>query len=765
MDKKQNTQTPRVVRTGPKTSKLRRRPVTRAQRAAVGVIKSVGKVFLTVVLVIIITCCIVGTAITVYVMSFIDSDATIDLPSLKLNFNSSIYAVNAQGENVAVKSLTKGVNRIWVDIGDVPQIVQDAFVYSEDERFAVHSGVDFKRTIAAFANEVMRKLKLTTKKFGGSTITQQLVKNINGDIDEDSRTIDNKIQEIMTAMNLERHYTKSQILEMYLNYVGLHYASGIQAGAKYYFGKDVSELSVAEACSLAAITKNPSVLNPIADPEGNKQRSIDVGLEKLLEFGKITQAEFDAACKEELVITGSMVAESTNGKIQGYYIDAVIEEVVADLASTYNYTKEYAEQQLFTAGYQVYSNMEIETQRILEKYFEDPKTFETPQLGKSEAPQASMVIQDLNGNIRALVGGMGEKKEARGFNRATMSPRPAGSTIKPLAIYTPAIENNVINWSSLMNDEPVDTIVDKDTGKTRGYPQNYNWEYDGEMLIIEALKVSKNTIPFRLSQMLTPRVSFDYVTKELGLNSFKDPDNVNEASMALGDGGVRLTELTSAFQIFGNGGYFTEPKLYSKVLDASGKTLLDTTTRLTKQVMSTDTAYVMNKMLWRVVNEKPGSGTAGKLKGFETIGKTGTSNDRKDLLFMGITPYYVAGIRYGYDDNDIIIPGKQSFQIPVWQKIMTEVHAGKNPASFELSKENVVEAPYCTYSGLLASETCPGKKTGYYRETNVPSTCNSSHGAEPSTEDATTPEATGENAPPSEVGAFNTDDGQIVFQE
>lgn len=760
MEKKQNTQAPRVVRTGPKTSKFRKRPISKAERAVYAVLKSIGKVFLTVILVLTITGCIVGTALTVYVMGFIDSDATMDLNALKMNFNSSIYAIDAEGNDVMVQSLRKGDNRIWVDLKDIPKYVQDAFVYSEDERFYQHQGVDFKRTIAAFVNMILNP---SGDRFGGSTITQQLIKNINGDYND--RGIDVKIQEIMTAMNLERHYSKDQILELYLNYVGLHYASGVQAGANYYFGKDVSELSYAEAAALAATTKSPPLLNPKDDPKRNEDRRENkVGLNKMLEFGTITQAEYDTACKEELVITGSMVSNDVSSdKVQSYYIDAVIDAVVNDLAAQYNYTKEYAEQVLYTSGYQVYSNMEIETQRILEKYFEDPATFETPQIGDKEHPQASMVIQDLNGNIRALVGGMGEKKEARGFNRATMSARPAGSTIKPLAIYTPAFENNLITWSTIMSDEPVTTIIDPKTKKERGYPLNYNHVYEGDISIIEALKVSKNTIPVLLSQILTPQVSFDFVRDELGLKSLKDPDNINEASLALGDGGVVLSELTGAFQIFGNGGYFTEPKLYSKVLDAEGKTILDTTKRATKQVMSSDTAYVMNKALWRVVNETPGSGLAGKLEGFETIGKTGTSNDRKDLLFVGVTPYYVAGIRYGYDDNNIVIPGKKSFQIPVWQKIMTEVHQGKNPASFELNNQDVVELPYCTFSGLLAAEGCPEKKTGFYRVSNTPPTCNSTHIRE---EEPPTEEGEGTSSlPVAEGNATNASDGEIIIQE
>ncbi|MFZ2538963.1 MAG: transglycosylase domain-containing protein, partial [Oscillospiraceae bacterium] len=673
---------------------------------------------------------IVGTALTIYVMEFIDSDATINLNMLKMNFTSSVYGIDENGENVEVQSLRKGENRIWVDIDEIPKHVQDAFVYSEDERFYTHKGVDFKRTFAAFVNEMLRMLNidLATSKFGASTITQQLIKNINGDFED--RGIDKKIQEIVQSMNLDRHSSKGQILELYLNYVGLHYASGVQAGAKYYFNKDVSELTYAEAAALASTTKSPSNLNPKTNPAGNKERRNKFALPKMLEFGTITQAEYDVAIKEELVISGkasvSDGATPIKNKKQSYFIDAVIEEIITDLCKEFNYNREHAEQLLYTGGYQVYTTMEIRTQSIVEKYFENEKTFAVKNVKSEDIPDAAMVILDYDGNIRAIVGGKGEKKIDRGLNRATQSNRPAGSTIKPLAIYTPAFENNLITWSSIMDDSPVKKIKDEKTGIERDYPKNYDSDlkgYQGPILIIDALKVSKNTIPVRLCDHLTPKVSFDFITKELGITGLEPSKNSNEATLALGDGGFKLDELTAAFQIFGNGGYFTEPKMYTKVTDAEGKVILDATTRSKKQVMSTQTAYIMNKGLWSVVNDG-GSGRNAKIANMETIGKTGTSNDRKDLLFMGATPYYIAGIRYGHDDNKSAIADKlYSAHIPVWQKIMTEVHKGKNPAVFSLNDDGIVKMAYCTESGGLAHSGCPKKAIGYYKTTDIPAPC------------------------------------------
>lgn len=735
MNNNNNSSKSRVIRTGPKTKgKRRKKPQSKLKRTIKTIILTITKILVTTILVLTITGCIVGTALTIYVMEYVDSEVAVDLDMLKMNFTSSIYALDENGENVEVQSLRKGENRIWVDLDQIPKYVQDAFVYSEDERYYTHNGVDFGRTFYAFANELLRSFHLTSKdRFGASTITQQLIKNINGDFE--NRTIDVKIKEIIQSMNLDRHSSKDKILELYLNYVGLHYASGVQAGAKYYFNKDVSELTYAEAAALAVTTKSPANLNPKTHPKENKTRRIDVALDKMLEFGTITQAEYDKAIKEELVISGQSEtkeedkATPVKNKKQSYFVDAVIEEVITDLCEKYNYTRDYAENLLYTGGYQVFSTMEINTQATLEKYFENEKTFAVGNVKQEDIPEASMVIQDYDGNVRALVGGKGEKKIDRGLNRATQSKRPAGSTIKPLAIYTPAFENDLITWSTMMDDKPSMKVTDPKTGVERDYPSNYNFVYEKNPIsIIDALKVSKNTIPVQLCNALTPKVCFDYVYNELGLKSFVATgpnNNINVGSMALGDGGVKLYELVSAFQIFGNGGYYTEPKMYSKVTDDEGKVILDTTTRSKRQVMSPQTAYIMNKGLWNVVNGAYGSGRNAILPNMETIGKTGTSNDRKDLLFMGCTPYYVAGIRYGHDANTKAISQSLGYypHIKVWQKIMTEIHKGKNPAKFELNDDGIIEMPYCTQSGQLAHSGCPETKTGYYKVDRLPGPC------------------------------------------
>lgn len=718
----QVTQTPRVVRTNKKPNnkkktKQKSPPWVQTTKRILGV---VGKIFLSTALVLTITCCIVGTALTIYVMQIVDSESIIDLNTLKLNYTAIIYAKDEKGVDVELERLAQKENRIWVNYSEIPQDLKDAVVFTEDERFDTHDGVDFKRTIAAFANLLLHP-KST---FGGSTITQQLVKNINGDFFERNKAYDLKIKEIVTAMNIEKNFSKDEILECYLNYISLdNNINGVQAGAKYYFNKDVKNLTLNECATLGVISKSPSTYNPVKHPENNNKRRM-YALDKLLQFNCITQAEYDANIKSMPKLSPQKTTTDTPAKKEytSYFTDSVLNEVIKDLCAKYKYSPEHAEQLLFTQGWKVYTTMEVKTQKILEDYFKNPANFNRgKEINKT---QAYMTIMDLKGNTVAMVGGKGPKTGDRVLNRVTSSKRPAGSTIKPLSIYTPAFENDIITWSQMMDDAPVMEIDDGKGGK-RPYPQNFNRKFEGSFSIIDAIKVSKNTIPVRLCNMLKPQTCFDFAYKKLGLKTLIQTgshNNVNPGSMALGDGGTTLYDLTAAFQIFGNGGYYTEPKMYSKVINADGETVLDTTIRANERVMSSQTAYIMNKALGEVVTG--GSGSEAKMKNFEVVGKTGTSNERRDLLFMGVTPYYVAGIRYGYDNNDVIEEKDDGLsQMVVWKNVMTKVLASKKPAQFKLDEAGIIKAQYCTSSGLLAHSACTAQKSGYYKESHQPAVC------------------------------------------
>lgn len=735
MERKNSTRpVARVVREG-KPTKRRKKPLTKGQRVTKTVFAAIGKVLLTSFLVMVITGCIVGTALTIYVMQYVDSEPEIKLTEVSMSNSGQVYGINANGEDELVQTLSRGENREWVNLDQIPKNLQNAFVYFEDERFWEHEGVDFKRTFGAVLNELLNMLHIgsdNNTRFGGSTITQQLIKNINGDIY--NRSVEVKIKEIMQAMNMERHYSKEQILEAYLNCIGMHYNTvGVQAGAKYYFGKDVSKLTLAECASLAVITKSPANYNPIDHPDKNKTRR-DNCLKKMLEFGCITQEEYEEAVNTPVKTVKTPVTSkndsSSSKKVQSWFVDAVIEQVIDDLFEKYGYTTEHAEELLYTGGLTVYSTMEIETQNRMEAIFENSDNFKVAGYTIETMPQASMVIMDYNGNVCGLIGGTGEKTGARLFNRATQAKRAFGSTIKPLSVYTPAIEQDMITWSTIMMDEPVMQIKDDKTGQMRPWPYNYIKRYDGPMTVVDAVRTSKNTIPVELIQSLTPQSSYDYLKYQLGFNNISSSQIVPD-SLALGGAACTTLELTAAYQIFGNDGYYIEPTLYSKVVDRTGKVLLDQTNRSKKQVMSSQTATIMNRLLWEVVNDG-GTGTRAASSTWEVVGKSGTSNDYKDLGFAGATPYYVAAIRYGYDEdkdkngNDVQISTKIGrHDISLWKKVMESVQAGKPAAKFDLNMDGVVREEYCTKSGMLASSSCKSTKWGYYKESNLPDVCTS----------------------------------------
>lgn len=718
-----STQSPRVLRTVQKkdTGKV---VAKNTAKVVGGSVKSVMKFILAIFLVILITGCIVFSAVTVYVMKVVDGETLMDITTLDLNYSSFLYAKNDAGKFKQIRPLSSSESREWIDIDKVPQHVLDAIVYTEDKRFYDHEGVDWKRTIASFANLF---LNIYDVRSGGSTITQQLIKNINGDFYE--RSIEVKINEIVGAMNLERNFTKRQILAAYINYINFGYnVHGIQTASKYYYNKDVSKITVAEAAALAAAIQSPESINIKKNPEANAERRAYT-LQAMLDNGAINQEEYDKASKEKIKVykkQSTQTGDVIDVDYQSYFEDAAIEDVIAGLMEKYDYSYDYARQKLYNGGLKVYLTMDTKIQNTLETAYSSFSNF--PGNNPSDPFQSAMVIQDLNGNIVGLVGGIGQKEGNRIFNRATQATRSPGSTIKPLSIYAPAFDQDIIHWSYIMEDKPVINLTNSNAAPN--WPNNYNFIYDGAMTIIDAIRVSKNTIPVRLSKQMTPQYSVDFLQEKLGITSLVTTGHntdINLAPMAIASlsKGFKLHELTAAYQIYANGGNYTRPTTYSKVVDAAGRTILENKPTI-NPVISTQTSYIMNKALWQVVNTQGASGTEAKLaNGMPTIGKTGTADDRSDLSFVGITPYYVSSIWYGYDEQKPL-PNNAS-QIRMWASIMNKVHEGLPVVDFDISEDGVLQESYCTVSGDLATNRCGSKKIGYYKESYLPKYCGFTH--------------------------------------
>ena len=766
----------------------KRNKVERGTSIGVRVIgRTVGiaiKTLVTLFLIGVITGCIVVTAMMIYVMNFMDNDNSVSLDDISLSFTTMFYAQNDEGGWEEIYRMAGDENRIEVSIEDIPKDVQYAFVATEDKRFYDHEGVDWIRTAKVTISSI---LNASLDQGGGSTITQQLIKNVTND---DVVTPVRKLREIFRALQLERDYSKDEILESYLNIIllgGRNY--GIEAASQNYFGCHVWELTIPQAASLAATTRSPNRLRPDLNPIDNYVRRNNYVLPMMYQEGYITEAELEEYLATPVVTVGQTEEEyiemvdfmlygdedtkpyitqqqhdellanritideevsqsddvqTLSSGVSSYYIDTVIRDVIADLMEENEWTEEYADNQLRSGGYRIYTCVDMDMQDYLEEKFCDWHTFSSSQLTPNEngeIPEAAMAIMDYDGHILALVGGKGEKTNTLSFNRATQATRSPGSAIKPLASYGQALEYDFINWSTVLNDSPV--MKDEDGNN---WPKNYERDYRGNMTVVEALRISRNTIPVKILQQLTPERSLDFMRNKLGFTTLDDRD----CSLApLGVGsltyGVHLDELTAAFATFGNGGYYYEPIVYERIEDTSGNLILDNSPQKSR-AFSEDTAYIMNRLLKVVVDS--GTGTGAKLGDMPVVGKTGTTTDYYDMSFVGLSPYYVAGVWTGYD-TQAVLPSNQMYDCDtIWGNIMGELHEGLEVIDFTPS-DNVVQATYCKTTGLLASSGC-STATGYFKANALPDYC-TGHYTQPD------PDESGEGD--DDVGSFEISDG------
>ncbi len=681
------------------------------------------KTLLTILLIGVITVCMVGCVMTVYVFNtFSNSQEIPDISRIMDNGTSIIYTQNKNGDWVESQRL-QGINRIWTDLPEIPDHLQKAVIAIEDERFYQHQGVDWKRTAAA----VVEKL-LGDGSFGGSTITQQLIKIVSGDNDT---TIERKIREIFKAMEMERdYYTKDEILEGYLNILPLSDGVvGVGAAANYYFGKDVNDLTLAECAVIAGITNLPSYYDPYDHPDHAKERQETI-LAKMHELGFITDDEYRQAYGEELHYKSS----ARYVDIQDYYVDLLIEDVIEDLMETHGYNYTYAEQLVFFGGLRIYSYEDVEKQAAIEAIFENDSNFPDIE-GEEEDPNAAIFIMDYDGKVVATVGGRGEKEGNRVQNRATQSRRQPGSAIKPLAVYAPAIDKDIVNYSTIVRDAPI-KLPDGSL-----WPHNFGSSVGdrGWRTVQYALQQSHNTIPVRILQEMGVEEGYNFLKDTLHFTSLEESD-MDYAPLALGGFtyGVTVREMAAGFQIFGNSGYYNSPHTYQKVL-LDDEVLLEHVPEK-EQAISPASATIMNKLLQKVVTQ----GTAGAISGSwpytQVFAKTGTTDDNKDSYFAGGTPYYVGAIWMGYDSNsDSLSEWQRSVAKEIWNKCMVHLHKDLPAASFE-TWGDVEGHYYDPNSGIVTNDS--SGKYGYYKSGEVPYTVNSlggiSYGDAPTTTTETT---------------------------
>lgn len=699
--------------TGAKSVKKGSKPKKGKQR--------VLKVLLSLFLVGIITVSLVVACFMFYAFTMVDGTMDEDITSL--DFTTTIYVDSGDGNYREYQRLHGEYNRIWVDYirnlaqkedesyTGIPEKLATAFIAIEDKRFRDHDGIDWKRTIGAFVNEFV---PIYSSRQGGSTITQQLVKNLTNDR---SQKASRKIREIMRARYLEGKYSKDEILEAYLNTIPLgHGTYGVEVAANYYFGKNVKDLTLAECACLASITKSPTYYAPDTYPENNKDRREDV-LYEMLDQKYITQEEYDAAIKEELKLTADERVLSQNG-INSYFVDALITQVSEDIAEKYGYDKSHAEQMFYNGGYKIYATVDTAIQETAEAVFKDSATYGLKSKD-GKTLMGSITIMDYKGNVKALVGGIGEKTTNRGFNAAVDAKRQPGSTMKPIAAYAPAIDQDLITYSTIVNDTK--------TNYNGWTPVNWYRSYWGNITVQYALERSVNTIPVYLVNKLTCQTSYDFLTGKLGIKNLTAEDvNLSPLGMGGTNGGITTLESAAAFQIFGNGGLYYKPCLYTKVTDQNGKTVLERSSQPTMAI-SEDSATVMNHLLQTVVYGSNGTGKAAAsfIPHMKIFAKTGTSNNANDLWFVGGSPYYVASCWCGFETQQKV--PNSTIARKMWGAVMSKIHANLKAESFTDS-DYAVSRYYCTSTGKLATSACPSKAVGWYKKGNIPPTCTSHTG-------------------------------------
>lgn len=691
----------------------RKRP-RRQRSAAATVAVTIGKVVGTLLLIGIITTVILICFAARYIQTVIIPQAHVEA-NFVMDQTSIIYYEDPNtGEYVEHLSLHGDENRILVDYEDIPEDMINATVAIEDRTFWEHHGVNWRRTlygvILMFTGQDIQ---------GGSTITQQFIKNFTG---YDDVTVKRKIQEIFTALDFEKNYSKEQILEWYLNYIYLDGCNGVATAAEHYFGKDLSELSLAECASIISITNNPTIYGPNSNVrmtnedgevttgrERNKQRQ-ELVLWTMWDQGIITEEEYQAAVAEELVFTTG-VDEKEPDTIYNWYDEQLITDVMNDLMEQYGYSSLVASDMVYSGGLRIYACVDQNVQSIVESVYSDRSNLDLTSNSGQEI-QSAIVIVDPEGNIVGLAGALGDKTTNRGWNYASRSRRQPGSSIKPLSVYAPALEAGLITPASVFDDYPVQVLGGS------AWPLNNPQTYRGLVTVADALRVSSNPAAVRVLQMLGFENSFNFmqdnfhIDLEEGLEVNGEIKNdLGSSQLALGGltNGVRVIDMATAYSVFPRDGLYIESRTYTQVTriaeDGTEEVILDNTNREPEAVLSSETTYYINDMLKDVVTGGNGAtGTAAQISGMTVAGKTGSTNSNTDRWFVGYTPYYTAAVWVGYDTPERIYASGNP-AVTMWEKVMSQVHEGLENKDFT-QPDGLVTVQICRDSGLRASEAC-----------------------------------------------------------
>ena len=689
--------------------------------------------------------------------AYTDTSPVLDVGKIQdQDLTSFIY----DGDGKLITTYAGMENRVWATIGEIPADLQNAIVAIEDSRFYVHEGFDVKRIVGSFLSNMS-----SDSSQGGSTITQQLIKNTIGSAE---RTYKRKIQEAWLAYQLEEKYRKEKsslieakklILEAYLNTIPLGQSNyGVKAAAQDYFGKSLDQLTLRESAMLAGLAQSPYLYDPRRNTYTRNRMDItdkrtNTVLLCMYQQEYITKEQYDAALAEKVTIQQS--GKSSEMYDMPYFIEYALEDVKTHLLKSRGLentseNRSKLDGELRTGGYKIYLTVDPDIQKAVEETLYNWKKYPKMQLSTDNTtrvsdgmggytaltqPQAGAVVLDYRtGKLKAIVGGRQQPKVKRSLNRAYQAKMPVGSCIKPLAVYAPAIEQGLSPASIVYNVAvPINGWNTK-----QGYPSNYSGSsFTGPTTMREGLKQSYNIVAARL---LMDSVGLDdsYNTLlKLGIKQTSS-NNIKKdgPGLALGTSGIPLVEMAGAFGAFGNKGEYIEPLSFTKVVNSKGETVLDAdAVRTRTSVFKPSTAWLMVDMMTDAVNK--GTATKAKLSGMTVAGKTGTNSNAIGVSFNGLTPYYSAAVWVGSDAYKPLVKGATggSYAAPVWKDFMQKIvklEDQENKKIIEDTPESLglVKAEVCSVTGLLATEACkadPNHKTvtDWFLQGTVPvDTCN-----------------------------------------
>lgn len=680
--------------------------------------------FLKIVIILCLLLFIVGVGIIVAIFNsdkwnMTESDLTYD------NINTVIY--DAEGNEIA--NMAGAEIRKVVPLSEIPKYLQDAYISIEDERFEKHKGVDLKRTLAVTVKYILHKGNSSSG--GGSTITQQTVKNFLNDKDDSGLGgIKRKIREMSRAIKLEKQLSKSQILELYLNLIfvggpGIH---GVELGSQYYFNKSVKDLDLAECAFLAGINNAPNSYNPFDEKDNSdliKRRTKTV-LAKMKELGKITEEEYNTAKDEVEAGLKFEQGETTTNVSMSYLARAAFNQVVKDYAKEKEIDEKTAASLIEGKGYKIYTTQNSSIQASLEEVYRSGdyvypgnKKDSEGNLINAHTQSAMVVIDHKTGYVVGCMGGLGDDVDSNGLNRATQSARQPGSSMKPIASIAPALEAGIINAA---------TIYDESSTSFGNYhPTNSR---AGLITVRKAIEISANTTECKIMSELGPRNSIEFLRK-MGITTLVTADENSEHNdenlpMVLGGLtiGISPLEMAGAYATIANDGVYITPTFYTKVEDSSGNVILEAKQDKTR-VMSEANAFIEKSILTGPVIGAGGTASRCKIPNQETAGKTGTTTSNVDRWFCGFTSYYTAATWYGYDRNQERLTGSANAtnrSCQLWAAVMKKIHADLPESGFT-KPSNVVTARICLQSGKVATEACSQTYTEYFVKGTIPSDC------------------------------------------